>query len=91
MNAQNAKIIDELLAAIAELEVGSVTIVDVQATLQSAVSRFENDGSGVIDAVRLAEADIEEIQFTMLLDEQLPAVTFRLDELRSAVEDDGDG
>jgi hypothetical protein len=36
----------------------------------------------------LAEADVEEIRFTTLLDEQHPAVVFRLDQLREALTTD---
>jgi hypothetical protein len=43
---------------------------------------LERDESGAEQAVRLADADGEEIRFTKLLDEQRPAAVFRLDELR---------
>ncbi|WP_255414751.1 hypothetical protein [Pseudarthrobacter sp. AG30] len=36
--------------------------------------------------MRLAAADLEEIQFTTLRDEQVPAGIFRLDNLRTAVQ-----
>jgi hypothetical protein len=91
MNDYNAQVAQDVLAAIGGLEAGSLTLGDTQAALQSAISRFENDGSGVANAVRLAEADLEEIQFTTLLDEQRPAAIFRLDELRTAIEDATDG
>jgi hypothetical protein len=42
-------------------------------------------GSGVAEATRRAEADLEEIRFTVLLDEQRPAAVFRLDALRTAI------
>lgn len=86
MNEYNAEVAQDVLAAIAGLEAGTLTLGDTQAALQSAVARFENDGSGVAKAVRLAEADLEEIHFTTLLDEQRPAAIFRLDELRAAIE-----
>jgi hypothetical protein len=41
--------------------------------------------------MRLAEADLEEIQFTTLLDEQVPAAIFRLDGLRASIEGSADG
>lgn len=56
-----------------------------------AIPLFENDGSGIADFVRLAEADLEEIQFTALLDEQRPAAIFRLDALRATLGGAGDG
>lgn len=86
MNEYNATVAQSVLAAISDLVVGTCTLAEVQAVLQSAISRFENDGSGVAEAVRLAEADLEEIQFTTLLDEQVPAAIFRLDELRASME-----
>jgi hypothetical protein len=91
MNDYNAAVARDVLVAIAELEAGALTLRDSQAVLQSAITRFENDGSGVETTVRHAEADLEEIQFTTLLDEQLPAAIFRLDELRAAIEDVMDG
>jgi hypothetical protein len=91
MNDYNAAVARDVLAAIAELEAGALTLRDAQAVLQSAIPRFENDGSGVETTVRLAEADLEEIRFTTLLDEQLPAAIFRLDELHAAIEDVMDG
>jgi len=86
MNETNAAIAQGVLAAISDLEAGTCTLAQVQTALQSAIPRFENDGSGVAEAVRLAEADLEEIQFTTLLDEQIPAAIFRLDELRALIE-----
>ena len=86
MNDYNAAVVQDVLAAIARLETGTITLGDAQAVLQSVIPRLENDGSGVAYAVRLAEADLEEIQFTTLLDEQIPAAIFRLDELRTAIE-----
>lgn len=86
MNDYNTTVAPEVLAAIAGLEDGGLTLAEAQAVLESAVPRFENDGSGIGNAVRLAEADLEEIQFTTLLDEQRPAAILRLDQLRAAIE-----
>ena len=90
MNEYNAAVAQGVLTAIADLEAGKCTLAEAQAVLQSAIPRFENDGSGVAEAVRLAEADLEEIQFTTLLDEQVPAAIFRLDELRASIEGSAD-
>ncbi|WP_100348313.1 hypothetical protein [Luteimicrobium subarcticum] len=90
MNEYNSKVSSDVLAAISGLEIGSRSIGDVQAVLQSAIPQFENDGSEVADAVRLAEADIEEIQFTTLRDEQLGAVIFRLRDLRDILDEASD-
>lgn len=91
MNKCNSDVARGVLAAISDLEAGTRALAEVQAVLQRAIPRFENDGSGVAEAVRLAEADLEEIQFTNLLDEQVPAAIFRLDELRATIEGAADG
>lgn len=90
MNEYNATVAQDVLTAIADLEAGTITLAEAQAALQNAIPRLENDGSGLGEAVRLAEADLEEIQFTTLLDEQLPAAIFRLDELRARIEGSAD-
>ena len=61
--------------------VGELDLDEIQSALQSAFGLLENDGSEVAEAVRLAEADVEEIRFTRVLDEQRSAVVFRLDQL----------
>lgn len=86
MNEQNVSIADSVLVAIAEFESGVSMIREIQAFLQSAIPRFENDGSGVADVVRIAEADLEEIQFARLLDEQRPAAIFLLEQLKDELE-----
>lgn len=91
MNEYNRTVAQDVLDAISGLERGDISVGDAQAVLQSAIPRFENDGSNIASAVRLAEGDLEEIQFTRLLSEQLPAAIFRLDELRIAIEEVTDG
>lgn len=86
MNEQNASIAGSVLVAIAEFESGVSLIHEVHAVLQSAVPRFENDGSGVADAVRLAEADLEELQFARPLDEQRLAAILLLEQLKDELE-----
>jgi hypothetical protein len=81
----NAGVAARLSTAIQDYESGLLSLGEVQSALQSAIPLFENDGSGAADFVRLAEADLEEIQFTVLLDEQRPAAVFRLDELRATL------
>lgn len=78
MNDCSAAVAQEVLAAVAGLEAGTLTLGEAQSVLQSAIPRFENDGSGVANAVRLVEANLEEIQFTTLFDDQTPAAIFRL-------------
>jgi hypothetical protein len=86
MSPYNLTLTEEVLTAIRNLEDGTSTIAEVQSVLESVVPLCENDGSNIRNAVRLAEADLEEIQFTTLLDEQVPAAIFRLDNLRGAVQ-----
>ena len=64
-----------------EFIVGELDLEEIQSALQSASGLLENDGSEIVEAVRLAEADVEEIRFTRLLEEQRSAVVFRLDQL----------
>ena len=82
MNASNADLAARLTRAIQSYNAGLLSLADIHSALQSAIPLFENDGSGVADYVRLAEADLEEIQFTLLKDEQGPAAIFRLDKLQ---------
>jgi exonuclease VII small subunit len=77
----NEVVLSRLRAAIAALSSGELDLDAVQAQLQQALGLLESDGTGVADLVRGAEADVEEIRFTRLLEEQLPAVIFRLDAL----------
>jgi hypothetical protein len=81
MSEYNGRMLQNLRESVSAFDSGDLDLDQIQAALQSVLSLLENDGSGVTELVRLAEADIEEIRFTRLLDEQGPAVTFRLDEL----------
>ncbi|NUP74065.1 MAG: hypothetical protein HOQ07_05360 [Sinomonas sp.] len=86
MSDINTTVIKGLLTTIRGYESRSTTLEEVQAALQSAIPLLENDASGVAEAVRQAEADIEEIQYAVLLDEQRPAAILRLDEFRAVVQ-----
>ena len=44
--------------------VGELDLDEIQSALQSALGLLENDGSEIVEADRLAEADVEEIRFT---------------------------
>lgn len=86
LNEYNDERATRLLALITAFD-GSLSQLDgVQAELQGAVGLFENDGSGVSELVRLAEADVEEIRFTRLLDEQGAAVAMRTAQLVAELE-----
>jgi hypothetical protein len=86
MNNRNVRLAKKVLKAIKNLENGTSTLAETQSVLENVAPLFENDGSGLEHAMRLAAADLEEIQFTTLRDEQVPAGIFRLDNLRTAVQ-----
>jgi hypothetical protein len=66
MNVYNAGVAALLSTAIRDYEAGSLSLAEVQSILQSAIPLFENDGSGVADFVRLAEADLlDELRATL--------------------------
>jgi hypothetical protein len=90
LNEYNSRLLCQLRKDVAGFLAGELELDQIQWALQSTISLLENDGSGVADAIRLAEADVEEIRFTRLLDEQRPAVTFRLDELVAGLPREGD-
>jgi hypothetical protein len=85
MNAHNREVVTRLIGDIDRFTGGEIGLDEMQSQLQAALTLFERDGSTVRESVRLAEADVEEIRFTMLLDEQRPAAVFRLDQLREAL------
>jgi len=85
MNECNIGIATRVESAIREFETGMLNLDEVQSTLASAASLFENDGAGASELVRIAEADLELIRFSMLVEEQRPAAMFRLDELRTTL------
>ena len=87
MSEQNEKVLKSVLGSIDDFVRNRIGIEDVQVQLRSSANLLERESGGVLDAIRLAEADLEEIQFTMLLDEQRPAAVFRLDELREVLID----
>jgi hypothetical protein len=86
----NRGVLARLRDSIAAFVGGELDLDEIQSALQSTFSILENDGTGVADAVRLAEADVEVIRFTRLLGEQRPAVVLRLDELVLRLPEDGD-
>ncbi|MET3904929.1 hypothetical protein [Paenarthrobacter sp. 4246] len=89
MNSYNAKVVARVSKAIQDVEDGLVSLDEVQTMLGSAASLFENDGTGLSELARTAEADIELIQFTMLQEEHRPAAIWMLDGLRTAMESRG--
>ena len=82
MSDYNAGVVTRLTAAIQAFEHGRLSFDEIQVALQTAIQLLESDGSGFSELVRLAEADLEEIRFTLLLAEQRPAVVIRLGRLQ---------
>lgn len=89
MNSYDAKVVAPVSKAIQDVEDGLASLDEVQTMLGSAASLFENDGTGLSELARTAEADIELIQFTMLQEEHRPAAIWLLDGLRTAMESRG--
>jgi hypothetical protein len=85
VNAHNRGVVARLIGDIDRFAGGEIGIDDIQSQLEAALPLFERDHSGARESIRLAEADVEEIRFAMLLDEQRPAALFRLDRLREAL------
>ncbi|WP_045875071.1 hypothetical protein [Pseudofrankia sp. DC12] len=77
----NRRLLVNLHDSMALFMEGKLDLDEIQSVLQTISSILENDGTGVANFVRLAEADVEGIRFTRLLGEQRSAVIFRLDQL----------
>lgn len=87
-STSNEQLVERLRETVAQFQAGRLDLDELQAALQSAMSLAENDGSNTRDVIRGAEADVEEIRFTRLLDEQRPAIVFLLDELLTSLDGD---
>lgn len=90
MTAHNRSIVQKVINDLDKFMVGDMDFDGIQASLQSAMSLLEREDDSVERVLRLAEADIEEIRFTMLQAEQRPAAVFRLDELRAELTEQED-
>jgi hypothetical protein len=86
MTETNRAVVASLLEAIDNFMTGDLGIEEIQGKLQVGVGLLERGSVDLAAPIRLAEADLEEIQFTMLQDEQRPAAVFRLDSLREELE-----
>jgi ABC-type phosphate transport system auxiliary subunit len=60
-------------------------IADLQAQLEAQSSALDRSYEPLNSELRSLDADLEEIQFTMLQDEQRPAAVFRLEPVKEAV------
>jgi hypothetical protein len=87
MSVGNEAVLQALLESLDDFARDRLSVEDVQRHLQSSLSLLDSGAGRLNDSIRLAEADLEEIRFTMLLDEQRPAAVFRLDPLRAAIAD----
>jgi len=85
MNDYNARIAQDVLDAIDGFEAGAISLEYVHGVLARSVSLFENDDSGIAAAVSLAEVALEEIEFTVLLEEQRSEAIRRLRKLRQDI------
>jgi hypothetical protein len=90
-NAHNQQVVTRLTAAIAAFHDGALELGEVHSALESALALLENDGSNVRDVVRGAVADVEEVRFTRLRDEQRPEVAVRLDALLDDLDSASEG
>ena len=88
MNEYNKRVVARLMQAIDAFMADTIGLDEVQSHLQSSVNLLEADTRGTRELVRTAEADIEELRFTRLRDEQRPAAVFRLDTLRESLRAD---
>lgn len=85
MTKVNRSVLQVTVRAIDAFINDEMSIADMQAQLQNSFSFLERGSDVLAEEIRLAEADLEEIQFTMLLDEQRPNVIFRLERLRDVI------
>lgn len=85
MTKVNRSVLQVTVRAIDAFINDEMSIADMQAQLQNSFSFLERGSDVLAEEIRLAEADLEEIQFTMLLDEQRPNAIFRLERLRDVI------
>ncbi len=87
MNATNRGLLIKLLSTIDGFVDKPGSIEDVQHQLEVTLALLDGGDSLVSRHIRLAEADLEEILFTKLTEEQKPAAVHRLKDLRQAISD----
>jgi ABC-type phosphate transport system auxiliary subunit len=73
-----SSVIDDFIA-------GRSDIADLQERLEANSSALDRSYEPLNSQLRSLDADLEEIQFTMLKDEQRPAAVFRLEPVQEAV------
>lgn len=77
----NQELLAQLRGSLASFAAGDLDLDALQAALQQAMTLLERDSAEAARAVRLAEADVEEIRFTTLLAEHRPLVLRRVEQL----------
>lgn len=82
VNEYNSRILLDLLANATAFEMNELTVGEIQASIENAITLVENDGSGVAELLRGTEADLESIRFTRLQQEQRPAALARIKQFR---------
>jgi hypothetical protein len=85
MSGAPRAILVAILRAIDDLEAGRSSIAEVQQQLEANALTLDRSAGDLVQALRAVDADLEEIRFAMLLDEQHPAAVFRLDPVRAMV------
>jgi hypothetical protein len=78
-------ILTGILAVIDDLTMGTSDIAEAQERLGAYATALDRSAGELSERLRGADADLEEIQFAMLLNEQRTAAVLRLDPLRNLV------
>lgn len=86
MSSVNRRIVQSVIDSIDRFIEGGISLGGLQSALQSGLGALERSPARFTEMIRLAEADLEEIRFTMLLEEQKSAATFLVDSLRAELE-----
>lgn len=78
-------ILEDVLQAIDSFAGGLGDIADLQSRLEADALALDRSFDRVIRELRSLDADLEEIRFARLRDEQRPAAILRLDPVRESV------
>lgn len=78
-------ILEDVLQAIDSFVGGLGDIADLQSHLEADASALDRSFDRVIGELRSLDADLEEIRFARLRDDQRPAAILRLDPVRESV------
>jgi len=81
----SAPLLQSILDTIDQFERHEIGIADTQLRLDAVQGAIDRRLSHIVGELRLVSTDLEEIQFTMMTDDQEPAASFRLDRLKEIV------